>query len=96
MALPWGFVTILFGIAYGALRKGKQDKGRIFSQGILIGLVLGLVLSVLGALTGNPVITFLAIGGALGIIVFSIILSLFFILGVWIGDLITGAKGKPQ
>ena len=33
-------------------------------------------------------------GGALGIIITAIILSLLFILGVWIGDLITGSRDR--
>jgi hypothetical protein len=89
MAIPWGLVTFVIGILYGALKRGRQDKSDLFKQGLVIGIVLALVLVVIGALTGAPA---LGIGGALGIIVAAVVLSLLFILGVWIGDLVTGAK----
>lgn len=89
MAVPWGLVTFVIGIVYGALARGRQDKSTLFKQGLIIGVVLALVLVVVGALTGAPA---LGIGGALGIIIAAVVLSLLFILGVWIGDLITGAR----
>ena len=93
---PWGLLIVLVGLVYGALLKGKQDKGRLFRRGVLIGLVIGIILAVLAALTGSPVLTILALAGAVGILLDSIIISLLFILGVWLGDLITGAKGPAR
>jgi peptidoglycan/LPS O-acetylase OafA/YrhL len=89
MAVPWGIVTFVIGILYGALKRGRQDKSQLFKQGLVIGIVLALVLVVIGALTGAPALGF---GGALGIIIAAVVLSLLFILGVWIGDLVTGAR----
>jgi len=89
MALPWGLLTFVIGILYGALKRGRQDKGALFMQGLVIGIVLAIVLVVIGLLTGAPALGF---GGAVGIIIGAIVLSLLFVLGVWIGDLITGAK----
>jgi peptidoglycan/LPS O-acetylase OafA/YrhL len=89
MAVPWGLVTFVIGILYGALKAGRQDKSQLFKQGLVIGIVLALVLVVIGALTGAPALGF---GGAVGIIVAAVVLSLLFILGVWIGDLVTGAR----
>ena len=89
MALPWGLLTFVIGILYGALARGRQDKGALFKQGLLIGLVLALVLVLVGWATGAPALGF---GGGLWIVVAAIVLSLLFILGVWIGDLITGAR----
>ena len=89
MAVPWGLVTFVIGILYGALKAGRQDKSQLFKQGLVIGIVLALVLVIIGALTGAPALGF---GGAVGIIVAAVVLSLLFILGVWIGDLVTGAK----
>lgn len=89
MAVPWGLLTFVIGILYGALARGRQDKSQLFKQGLVIGLVLALVLVLIGFFVGAPALGF---GGALGIIVGAIVLSLLFILGVWIGDLITGAR----
>ncbi|MEK6986117.1 MAG: hypothetical protein AABX89_07030 [Candidatus Thermoplasmatota archaeon] len=94
MAVSWGLVIVLVGLAYGALARGKQDKGRLFRKGFLIGLVIAVVLALLAALTGSPALTFLAIAGGLAILVDAIIMSLLFILGVWLGDLISGAKTR--
>jgi peptidoglycan/LPS O-acetylase OafA/YrhL len=82
-------VTFVIGILYGALKRGRQDKSDLFKQGLIIGIVLALVLVVIGALTGAPALGF---GGAVGIIIAAVVLSLLFVLGVWIGDLVTGAK----
>ena len=97
MGLPWGVLTILFGLVYGAVRRGKQDKGRLFRDGLLIGVVLAMVLVAIGALSKQPALG-ITIGVFVGldIIVAAIVLSLLFIVGVWLGDLITGAKGPPR
>jgi cation transporter-like permease len=89
MAVPWGLLTFLIGIAYGALKRGRQDKSSLFMQGLVIGIVLAIVLVVIGVLTGAPALGF---GGALGIVITAVILSLLFVVGVWIGDLISGAR----
>jgi hypothetical protein len=92
MAIPWGLLTVVVGFAYGALKAGKQDKGRLFRDGLIIGVVLALVLAVIGALTGIPLLAVAGAVGAVGILITAILLSLLFILGVWLGDLVTGAK----
>lgn len=85
MAVPWGLALFIIGLLYGLLAAGKQDKSRLFKNGLLIGLVLALVLALLGFFAGAPA---LGIGGALGILWTALILSLLFVLGVWIGDLL--------
>lgn len=94
MAVPWGLVIVLVGLAYGAIARGKQDKGRLFRKGFLIGVVVAIILALLAALTGSPALTFLAVAGGLAIIFDAIVMSLLFILGVWLGDLMTGAKAR--
>jgi cation transporter-like permease len=89
MAVPWGLLTFVIGILYGALKRGRQDKSSLFMQGLVIGIILAIVLVVIGVLTGAPALGF---GGALGIIVAAIVLSLLFVVGVWIGDLVSGAR----
>ena len=91
MAFPLGVLTILIGLLYGALKKGRQDKGRLFREGLVIGLIIAVILVILGAFFGVGGLIIGAVG-ALGIILSAIVYSLLFILGVWIGDLITGAR----
>lgn len=91
MDVPWGLIALLFGFLYGAMKPGNQPKGALLRQGIWIGIVVALVLAVIGALAGAPA---LGITGAFGIIVAAIVMSLLFILGVWIGDLVTGARRR--
>ena len=85
----WGLLVFLVGLLYGALKRGRQDKSSLFMQGLVIGIVLAIVLVVIGVVTGAPALGFT---GAFGIVVTAVILSLLFVLGVWVGDLITGAR----
>lgn len=85
----WGLVAALIGFAYGALVPGKQDKGALFRQGLTIGLVLGLVLVLLGVLAGAPAF---GLSGFVGLVFEVVILTLLFILGVWVGDLVTARR----
>jgi cation transporter-like permease len=91
MNIPWGLLTFVIGIIYGAVARGRQDKSQLFKQGLVIGLVLAIVLIIIGVVTGAPA---LGLGGGLWIVLTAIILSLLFILGVWIGDLITGSRDR--
>lgn len=93
MAVPWGLLVFVIGILYGALARGRQDKGALFKQGLVIGLVLALVLVLIGWAVGAPV---LGIGGGLWIVLAAVILSLLFILGVWIGDLVTSGRDRRR
>jgi len=86
---PWGLLTIVIGFLYGALKKGRQDKGKLLRDGLVIGLVLALVLVVLGAVAH---LTLLGVAGAVGIFLAVLVMTVLFILGVWLGDLVTGAK----
>lgn len=86
MAIPWGLVVILIGIVYGYAKPGKQSKWKIFKTGLLIGIVLALVFAIFGFFAD-----FRAIGiggGFFGTIIDVIILTILFIVGVWIGDIL--------
>lgn len=86
MAVPWGLVVLLVGIVYGYAKPGKQSKWRIFKTGLLVGLVLGLVSAILGSLAGLRAI---GIGGGFwGIVIDVVVLTVLFIVGVWIGDVL--------
>jgi uncharacterized membrane protein len=85
----WGLVLFVVGIFYGWLSPGRQNKSQLFKQGILIGLVLAIAFAVIGYLFhSNP----LGVGtGFVAFMISALILSLLFVLGVWLGDLIEGA-----
>lgn len=85
----WGLLVFVIGIFYGWLSPGRQNKSALFKQGVLIGLVLAIVFALIGFLFNtNP----LGLGtGFIWFVVSAIILSLLFVLGVWLGDMIEGA-----
>jgi len=88
---PWGLLIFLVGIVYGWLSPGRQDKGRLFKNGLLIGVVLALVLALLGWMGNtNPI----GLTGVFGIILAVVVMTLLFILGAWIGDLIEGGTRR--
>jgi uncharacterized membrane protein YadS len=87
----WGLLALVIGVLYGWLSPGQQDKGSMLVRGLVIGLVLGLVLAVLGVAIGSNPMYFGA--GFLGIFFAVIVITLLFVLGVWLGDLI---EGKPR
>ncbi|MEA3204394.1 MAG: hypothetical protein QOI63_2076 [Thermoplasmata archaeon] len=96
MAVPWGLVVVILGFAYGALKPGRQDKGRLMMQGLLIGVILAAILLVLSFLTKVPVLEIAGVVGAVGLVITAVVLSLLFVLGVWLGDLVTGgARRRP-
>lgn len=86
-------MAFLVGILYGALKAGRQDKWALFKQGLLIGFVVGIVLAIIGLVIGVPV---LGVAGFIPAIWGALVLSLLFVLGVWIGDLITGARRRAS
>lgn len=91
MAVPWGLVVFLIGIAYGWMSPGRQDKSTLFKRGLLWGLIIAIVVALLGFFfNANP----LGLGdvGFFSILVAAIVLTLAFIVGVWIGDMIEGRR----
>lgn len=88
----WGLLAFVIGLLYGWLKPGRQDKSQLLMRGLVIGLIIGLVLALLGfAIGSNPVYVG---SGILGIILGVVIISLLFVLGVWLGDLIEGSKSQ--
>lgn len=87
----WGLIVFVIGIAYGWMSPGKQDKSTLFKRGLLYGLVIAIVVALLGFfLDSNP----LGLGdtGFFGILLSAIVLTLAFVVGVWIGDMIEGRR----
>lgn len=91
MPVPWGLVTFIIGLFYGWLSPGREAKWALLKTGLLIGLVLALVFVLLGFLVGA---TPLGLGGGLSIFVSVVVLTLLFILGAWLGDLIERSTTK--
>lgn len=87
----WGVVAVLVGFLYGWLSPGTQDKSRLLVRGLVFGLIIGIVLALLGfAIGSNP---FFFGSGFIGIVLGVVIITLLFIVGVWLGDLV---EGKPK
>ena len=87
----WGLIVFVIGIAYGYMSPGRQDKSTLFKKGLLWGLIIAVVVALLGFFfNANP----LGFGdmGFFGILISAIILTLVFIVGVWLGDMIEGRR----
>lgn len=81
----FGWLAFFVGIAYGYLKPGKQDKLDILKTGVIVGILLAVVFALLGfALNYDP----LGFGatGIVGSIVAFVVLTVVFIIGVFIGD----------
>jgi len=92
MAVPWLLITIVAGFAYGALKPGRQRKARLLGEAFLFGLILAGLFVVLDLFLNIPIILKIA-GVALAILigVTVFVFVLFFVIGVWLGDLVTGS-----
>ena len=91
MAVPWGLVVFLVGLAYGYMSPGRADKSQLFKRGILYGIVVAVVVALIGFLfQANP----LGLGdvGFFGIVIAAVVLTLLFIVGVWLGDWLEGRR----
>lgn len=87
----WGWLAFLVGIAYGYMKPGRQDKTDILKTGIIVGIVVALVFALLGwAFRYDP----LGFGttGIVGTIVSFVVLTVVFIIGVFIGDWLESAR----
>lgn len=88
-AVPWELLVLVIGIVYGYAKPGKQSKWQIFKTGLLIGIVLALLFAILGAFGDLRGLSADALGtGVVSIVVGVVILTIIFIVGVWIGDIL--------
>jgi len=87
----WGLLALIVGFLYGWLKPGTQDKSQILVRGLLFGLIAGVVLALLGYAVGSNPIYYG--NGFLGLVLGVIIITLLFIVGVWLGDLV---EGRPK
>lgn len=90
----WGLISFLIGLVYGWASPGRQDKSQILKTGFMIGLVLAIVLALIGYVTGAAPLGFSTGLGMIGIIIDVLVITLLFILGVWLGDMIEGRRQR--
>ncbi|HET6398974.1 MAG TPA: hypothetical protein VFH47_05415 [Candidatus Thermoplasmatota archaeon] len=90
----WGLLAFVVGILYGWLKPGREDKSQLLLRGLIIGLVVGLVLALLGVAVGSNPVHFGS--GFVAVVLGIVIITLLFVLGVWLGDLIEGSKSRPS
>ncbi len=88
--MAWGLLALGFGFLYGWLTPGQADKSQILKTGLVYGLIIGLVLALLGwAIGSNPIL--LGYGAdVIGTVVAVVVLTILFVVGVWLGDLVEG------
>lgn len=90
--MVWGILTFGVGVVYGLLRPGRENKWLLFKTGLLIGLILALVFALIGFF---PDVDPLGFGTTvLGLFVTVLVLTVLFVLGAWVGDLIEGVARR--
>lgn len=90
----WGLIAFLIGIIYGWAKPGRQPKMQLLKTGVLIGVLVALIMVLIGYFAG---VSPLGIGtGALSLILSAILISVLFVLGVWLGDIFEGRKQQRR
>lgn len=79
-------LTFVLGLIYGYVSPGREDRGGLIKKGLMIGIVLAIILTVLGTFVGGAIMVL----GGLAIFVEVVILTVLFIIGTWIGDWLEG------
>lgn len=82
----WGWLALIIGIVYGYVTPGHQDKKKLLTQGLIIGLLIAVVFVIISQVANmNP----LGMGTHLiANIIGAVIIALLFVGGVWLGDLL--------
>jgi len=80
-------LNLVLGIAFGFIHKGKEDYYSLLKNGVIVGLVLGIifVLAVKDVISGGKSLNFGYLG-APGIFIEIFLFLVIFILGAFIGD----------
>ena len=91
MAFELEILTIGVGVIYGYLKPGKEDRVALLKNGLIIGIVLGLVVLLFGILVDSKILLYSGVGmmiGLVGMFVFIlvVILAVLFVLGTFVGD----------
>ena len=72
------------GLIYGYVKPGKEDKMALLKKGSMIGLALGVIISLLSLFLGAGLL--FAITTIVGVLISVIYLTIIFIIGTFIGD----------
>jgi membrane-associated protease RseP (regulator of RpoE activity) len=89
----FGWLVLLVGIVYGYLKPGRQDKKQMLKTGAIVGLVLSVLLALLGmAVDFNPLGLPVGTNTFLGTVVAFIVMTVIFVIGVWVGDWLEGLR----
>lgn len=88
----WGWLVFLVGIAYGYVKPGRQDKTDILKTGIIAGIVVALLFALLGWAANFDLLGFNLGPGIVGTILAFVVLTVVFIVGVFIGDWLEGMR----
>lgn len=91
----FGWLVLIFGIVYGYMTPGRQNKMDLFKTAIIVGLIVGIVFGLIGWATGINAVGF---GGLdiIGIIVSAIIIAILFVVGAWVGDFLEDKMKSPR
>jgi hypothetical protein len=81
-------LALIVGAVYGYVSPGKEDKMKILKNGAKWGIIIGVVLAVLNLVLGGGIL--LAGGTILGTIIAVVYLTIFFVIGAFIGDFLEG------
>ncbi len=80
-------LSFILGIIYGYASPGREDRSMLLRNGLLIGIILGIILVVLGLLVSPGLLVLGAVTySAVMIVLEVVILTVLFIIGTWIGD----------
>ncbi len=91
MAYTLEILILIIGVIYGYMRPGKEDRSSLLKNGVIIGIILAIIMVVLGLIGGREI---LLLGSLVGAAVFIevIILTVLFIIGTYIGDMLERKK----
>jgi hypothetical protein len=88
-------LILIIGIAFGYLRKGKEDFRGLLKTGAIIGIVLAVLFGLVAFLFAPGAIGLgLGLAGGIGIFIGVILLVIIFLAGVFIGDWLEGMQKK--
>ncbi len=84
-------LIVLVGVIYGFTHPGKEDKINILKKGLKYGFFIGILIGIIGLFSGNVFVAFAAgTVGIIGVVIVAFIISVEFIIGTFIGDLLEG------